>query len=384
MRGSVTLGHVRGIPIRAHFTLLFILPYLAYVMAVRFEAVARQAGVVGQSMVLPPAMWGILLAVALFACVLLHELGHSLLALRYGGRVSSITLMLLGGVSELKGMPRTPRNEALVAAAGPFVSFVLGGIALALYRLVPTAFPDVRFGLFYIGEINLALAIFNILPAFPMDGGRVLRAVLSAHWSRLRATQIAAATGTAFAGLFVVFGLFSGNILLALIGLFVWSGARAETEMVVQDELVRGLTVRDVMIPASEVLQATEPATRAAARMAVTHATALPVVENGDLVGVLAAHHLETLKPEERDRTPVAALVDREAPRLDADDPLPAALERMAEKRTEEAPVLHQDHIVGILDVSDLGRLVRLRRLAQEGATVTPIHRPAPAGSTGR
>jgi Zn-dependent protease/predicted transcriptional regulator len=371
MRGSLTLGHIRGIPIRAHFTMLFVLPYLAWVMAVRFEMIARQAGVNGHSMSLPPVVWGILLAFALFACVLLHELGHSLLALHYGGRVSSITLMLLGGVSELAGIPRKPRSEGLIAAAGPFTSLVLGGVAMALYRLVPGP-PDVRFGLFYLGEINLALAIFNILPAFPMDGGRVLRAVLSTHWSRLKATRIAAGTGTAFAVAFIALGLFGGNIMLALIGLFVWSGARAEAQLAMQEDLLSGLTVRDVMAPTHDVVQASDPVTEAATRMAMTHTTALPVLDGNELVGVLAAHHLEALRPDERDRTPVAAVVARDVPRLDSEDPLSNALERMAEQRTEEAPVLHEGHIVGVLEASDLARQIRIRKFAASRDSLGP------------
>jgi Zn-dependent protease/predicted transcriptional regulator len=364
MRGSLTLGHVRGIPIRAHFTLLFVLPYLAFLMAARFGPVAREAGVAGENMLLPPIVWGLLLAVALFVCVLLHELGHSLLALRFGGQVSSITLMLLGGVSELKGIPRTPRKEGLIAAAGPCVSAVLGGLALLLHHFLGGP-PDARFGLFYLGEINLALAVFNILPAFPMDGGRVLRAVLATRWSRAQATRIAAATGTFFAALFVLGGLFTGNLMLMLIGLFVWSGARDEAEMTEREELVRGLRVRDVMTLTHYTVQATEPVTRAAEEMAAEHVSALPVAEGNELVGVVTAHHLETLRPEERARTSVAAVTERNVPWLDADEPLSQALTQMAEVRAEEAPVMRGGLLVGILDVADLGRTTRLRRIAE-------------------
>jgi len=291
--------------------------------------------------------------------------------------------MLLGGVSELHGMPRTPRTEGLIAAAGPAVSFVLGGLGLGLYRLVSGP-PDLRFGLYYLAEINLALAIFNILPAFPMDGGRVLRAILSAHWSRVRATRIAAGTGTVFAGLFVVLGLLSGNLLLALIGLFVWSGARAESEQVMQEELFRGLRVRDVMVSSREALQVSEPVTHAAVRMAATHQTALPVLDGGELVGVVSAHHLESLRPEERERTRVSAVVSRDVPWLDSDDPLTSALERMAEQKAEDAPVLHDEHLVGMLDVNDLARLIRLRKLSRpvEEGGLAAIARQA--GSTGQ
>lgn len=362
MSGALTLGHVRGIPIRAHFTLLFILPYLAYLMATRFAVVAQQAGVEGDHVVFPPVVWGLLLALLLFGCVLLHELGHALVALRSGGSVSAITLMLLGGVSELHGLPRTPRAEGTVAVAGPIVSLVLGGIALGLHAIVRSP-ADVRFGLYYLGQINVVLAIFNLLPAFPMDGGRVLRAVLATRWSRETATNIAAAAGSAFAVLFTLAGFLTGNVVLMLIGLFVWTGARAETRAVAVQERMVGLTVRDVMSATRDVVQPWDTVAHAAAMMAMSHHTALPVVDGSRVVGIVAAHHVEAMSPDEREHTLTSAITARDVPRLHADEPLNTALERMAEQRASEAPVLEDGQLVGVLEASELGRAFRFRRM---------------------
>jgi Zn-dependent protease/CBS domain-containing protein len=380
MTGSVTLGHVRGIPVRAHFTLLFVLPYLAFLMAARFSLVARQAGVSPEGMSIPPIAWGLLLAVLLFACVLAHELGHSLVALATGGRVSAITLMLLGGVSELHGLPKTPRVEGLVAVTGPLVSLALGLGALGVHRS-GVGPADLRFGLYYLGQINVVLAIFNLLPAFPMDGGRVLRAVLATRLQRDRATQWAANLGKLFAGLFVVVGLLAGNLLLALIGLFVWAGASAEAQSVRQEERLRGLFVRDVMSPTKEVVYGSEPALSTAARMAHAHATALPVVEGSRLIGVVAAHHLEAIPAAERGSTPTAAVTARDVPRLHADEPLDVALSRMAEQQSGEAPVLEAGEIVGVLEANDLGRALRMHELAR--ATGLPGRPPLRAPEAG-
>jgi Zn-dependent protease/predicted transcriptional regulator len=363
MTSSLTLGRLRGIPIRAHFTLLFLIPYIAYLMAARFDAVSARAGVDGTPMLLPPVIWGPVLAVGILVGILLHELGHSLLALRHGGRVRSITLMLLGGVSEIEGMPQTPRSEGLIAVAGPAVSLLLGGVALALSRLIPGP-PDLRFGFFCFAQINLAVGIFNLLPAFPMDGGRVLRALIGLRWSRRTATRVSAAVGSLFAAAFVALGLTSGNFLLAIIGVFVWSGARSELELVERQETLRGLFVRDVMEPTSATVQLSEPAAEAAARMAQSHTTALPVLDGTDLVGIVAAHHLEMLRPEERAVMPMSAVVARQAPLLDSDDTLTTALESMAEHHVEEAPVVHLGHVVGVMETSDLARMARLRRLS--------------------
>jgi Zn-dependent protease/CBS domain-containing protein len=375
MSGSLTLGHVRSIPIRAHFTLLFVLPYLAFLMATQFVPVARQAGVLGEAVVLPPLAWGMILAVLLFGCVLLHELGHALVALRFGGRVSSITLMLLGGVSELAGLPKTPRVEGLVAVAGPIVSLLLGGLALGFNAVVHGP-PDLRFGLYYLGQINLALAIFNILPAFPMDGGRVLRAVLATRWPRVKATRIASGAGAVFAALFVLAGFLSGNLILMLVGLFVWSGAQAETQAVVQEEQFRGLCVRDVMSRTRDSVDASAPVAHAAELMAEKHVTALPVTDGVQLVGIVAAHHLEALSPAERARVLTAAVTARDVPHLEADELLNTALERMAEHRTTEALVLDDGTLVGVLETSDLGRTLRLHRLAEHGDRHIRFPRP--------
>lgn len=362
MNGALTIARIRGIPIRAHFTLLIILPYIAFLMAARFELIAAQAGLEAGELVVPPLAWGLLLAVLLFACVLAHELGHSLVALAYGGRVSAITLMLLGGVSELHRLPAGSRAEGVVAAVGPLVSLLLGAAALGLYYTVPGP-PDVLFGLFYLGQINLVVAVFNLLPAFPMDGGRVLRSLLATRLSRVRATRIAAGTGSAFAALFVVAGFFTGNFLLALIGLFVWSGARQEAAMVEEEQQLEGLSVRDVMTPMRTVIDGAEPAVRAVERMEEIHASALPVVEDDRLVGVVTAHHTQSLSREDLERTPTGAVAARDVPRLHADEPLNTALERMAEHNTEEAPVLEAGQLVGLLDASDLGRALKVREV---------------------
>jgi predicted transcriptional regulator len=283
--------------------------------------------------------------------------------------------MLLGGVSELHGLPRTPWVEGIVAFAGPLVSLALAGLGYGLYAIVGGP-PDIRFGLYYLAQINLALAIFNLLPAFPMDGGRVLRAVLSRWWPRVTATRIAAGAGTVFAILFFIAGFAFGNWILMLIALFVWSGAQAESQAVQRESDFNGLRVRDVMSPTHDVVQSSDSVAHAAEIMADTRTTALPVISDNDVIGVIAAHHVEALRPDERERTPAAAVTQRDVPRLDADESLTRALEEMAEKQTSEAPVLHEGFVVGVLEVNDLARVMRLRKLRAHDATVVPPRRP--------
>src|SRR5512140_1362263 len=148
-QGSLRLFSVRGVPIRAHWTLLLILPYLAFVLSIQFRSVASLAGVEDAHLLLPPLIWGAVLALGLFASITLHELAHTVAAVRFGGRVRSITLMLLGGVSQLVRAPRRPAHEAIMAALGPATSLGLGGLLYLAYVNSGAWPPDVQMGLFY-------------------------------------------------------------------------------------------------------------------------------------------------------------------------------------------------------------------------------------------
>src|SRR5262249_6079333 len=172
-RGIFTIARVRGIPVRVHWTLLVLIPYLAVVLAYQFPLIARTAGVKPADVVLPRLAWGILLAIGLFVSVVLHELAHSVVAIRLGSRVKEIILMIVGGVSVIETMPKQRWGQGLVAAVGPLLSIVLGGLLSLGYAVAPSRAGDARFGLFYMAQTNLILGAFNLLPAFPLDGGRI-------------------------------------------------------------------------------------------------------------------------------------------------------------------------------------------------------------------
>lgn len=210
MFGSFRIGTVRGIPIRLHFTLLVV----GFLMLVRFGWLGIPAGFL------------------LFGSVLLHELGHSLVAQRFGLRMGGIDLHLLGGVALMKDMPKNPAQEIAIAIAGPLVSLALG-----LVLLIPSSFLGADFAfaqphlsdlIGYAAAANLAMAVFNMVPAFPMDGGRVLRAALTPKFGLLEATRKAGRVSRIFAGIFVLVGLFGGGMTLAMIGVLVWMMVGAE------------------------------------------------------------------------------------------------------------------------------------------------------------
>lgn len=204
MRWSYDLGKVAGISLRVHATFLLLLAWSA------FRALRADAGLFG-------AAYEVAFMVAVFGSVVLHELGHALTARRFGIRTRDITLLPIGGVANLQTRTMTPRTELWVALAGPAVNVAITG-AIALVGVV-SPLPEFLWDL---AAVNVALAVFNLIPAFPMDGGRVLRAALAKRWGRARATETAARLGKGFAALFAVWALVSGNPLLLLISVFLW------------------------------------------------------------------------------------------------------------------------------------------------------------------
>src|SRR5215213_6052115 len=236
MGGSFKIGRASGIDVKVHWSFFLLLAFFGYLAF-------RDSGS------LLSALVTVGLVVALFFCVLLHEFGHSLVAIRLGTEVQDITLLPIGGLARMKSLPERPIDEVKVAVAGPLVNVVLAPVFFGLALLfggsisVPT---DILSGVgslsevfVALGTINVALVVFNLIPAFPMDGGRVLRAVL--------ATNISSTIGQGFAVLFILLGFFSNNFLLAIVGFFVFLGASGEAQLVRQREQMRGLTVSDVM-----------------------------------------------------------------------------------------------------------------------------------------
>jgi Zn-dependent protease len=306
-RGSLTLFRVRSIPVRAHWTLLLIIPYLALVFALQFGQVVAWSGIPADSVVLPAWAWGILLAIGLFASVAIHELAHAFVAVRSGGRVRDITLMLLGGVSQIEQMPKRPPLEALMAFAGPLTSFVLGAVLLAFERL-PLA-PDVHFGLYYLGRLNIVLALFNLLPAFPLDGGRILRALLATRMGMLRATRVAAITGKIIAIVLGLVGALGGNFLLLLIALFVYGGANFEARAVARRELLARTRIRDIMASPLPIVRTGEDLAEALATMQRSVRSDLVVVDaNDNIAGILRAEDIARVPEDHRGDTRVAEL----------------------------------------------------------------------------
>ncbi|MBN2302170.1 MAG: site-2 protease family protein [Lentisphaerae bacterium] len=225
-RSSYKIATVWGIPIRIHVSLLLIVFFLV-----------RRFGLIH----------GVLLELCVMTSIVMHELGHSLVAIWKGCRVNEITLLFLGGAAQMENMPTRPRDEFLMAVAGPLVSLILGVVCIygGKYLPLPPMHDRLQggyypFNLFeFVGLINVVLLVFNLLPSFPMDGGRVVRAALTPKFGRLKATFIAARLGKIMAILFAVHGIMTGNWLLVFIAFFVFTTAGNEYRMVQMQESIK-------------------------------------------------------------------------------------------------------------------------------------------------
>jgi len=273
---SLSLGEVAGIPIRVHWSFALLLAWVAFSHFTRSGSIAT-------------TLAGLLFVLVIFGCVVLHELGHSLTALRFGIRTRSITLSPIGGLAAFESFPRNWRQELLVTLAGPAVNAVIAALVLPVVLLAAPfspvfvePFSTTGNFLFMILAANVMLTAFNLIPAFPMDGGRILRALLAARGDRARATHVAARTGQAFAVLLGLAGLFLSPFLV-LIAVFVFLAAEAERRSVLVEEARTGATVSDVMRHSFETVRHSDTVDEAVRRALRTGQHDLPVMYDGAL-----------------------------------------------------------------------------------------------------
>jgi Zn-dependent protease/CBS domain-containing protein len=349
VRGSFRLGTVLGIPIRIHFTFLILLAFL-------FLSASSESG--------PRAgVTTLLFILLLFACVLLHELGHCVVALRFGVPISSITLYPFGGVALMTDIPREPIREILIAIAGPVVNFILaGGLWFTLpgsaeeaaaRDLTVTAGQSPLLALFL---ANLTLGAFNLLPAYPMDGGRILRGILATRLPYAVATRYAARIGKLFGALFVLGGIYFQNWWLPILGVFVYIGAHSEEQATLFHSALEGLKVRDLMVTSFEAFSPSETLGEALQRSLHTLQDDFPIVRDGQLLGVLTrSRMMEALRAEGGNQF-VQGLSQPVPERISAEDSVRYALRRMQAQRLSLLPVMEGERLLGIVTLSGILR----------------------------
>ena len=362
MRGAFRIATLRGIPIRVHYTFLFILPLLAWSFSQAFRGAARAADVPPEQLVGHPLLWGLGIAVALFLSVLVHELAHSLYALHKDGEVSDITLMMIGGVSHITRMPERPRHEALMALAGPVTSLAIGAGSLGIAALLGDAGSfNLRFAFFYLGSLNIFLGFFNLLPAFPMDGGRILRALLTTKLGPVRATRVAGQVGKGFAVLFGLYALMSGNFVLLFIAFFVFMGADAESRQVSVRAVLERVPVGELLVARTESVEADTSLREVVERMHLERRRALPVVEAGRVVGLVTLALVRQV-PVPRLAEVRVRDVAQEVPRITPTSTAWEALEAMGTRGLPQLPVVGEDGLLlGTVTREDVQKAMELR-----------------------
>jgi Zn-dependent protease/CBS domain-containing protein len=369
MGRSFTIARISGIAVRIHVTFFLLLIWigLAHYWIGGPEAALR----------------GVAFILAIFGCVLLHEFGHAFAARMYGIPTPDITLLPIGGVARLQRMPDKPAQEIVVALAGPAVNVV---IAAALFAVIGDAFDlsnvlrinDPRHAfLSQVAVVNVWLVLFNLLPAFPMDGGRVLRAGLAMFMRYSAATQIAARTGQAMAFLFGLAGLFI-NPFLILIALFVYLAASQEAAYAQIKDVMEDLLVRDAMITEFITLDAGAVIDDAIEAVLRTRQREFPVVTaDGRLVGMLTRDHIVASYRRNGPLTPVAEVMHREAPVIGSHEPLHAALQAMQGSGSPAVAVTDRSgRMTGLVSLEMVGELMAIH--------ATPARRAATRMRFGR
>ncbi len=363
MRG-IRVGSAFGIPIRLDLTFLVVLPLFAWLIGSDVtELVGVINGLFGTG--LPAATldagslrWvlGAAAALGLFVGILLHEFGHSLVAMRFGYEIESITLWLFGGVARFTEMPEDWRQELAIAIAGPVVSVLVGVGAYGAFLAVPPDQSAVRFVLGYLALTNVALAVFNMLPGFPMDGGRVLRALLARTRPHARATQLAAEVGKLFAFALGLFGLFA-NLFLVALAFFIYMAASGEAQQTALRAAFEDVTVADVMTPRDR-LDVVDERTSVATlldRMFEERHTGYPVMRGDELVGMVTLDDAREVREVEHDAYTVADVMSDELASVSLDADAMDAIGRMQSESVGRLPVLDADgRLVGLVSRSDL------------------------------
>ncbi len=344
MKWSWKIGSLMGIPVRVHstFVLLLILIYFA-----------------GISLIGIGGFQGVLFVVLIFASVVFHELSHAMVARYYGINVLDITLLPIGGVARMPNPPSVPKQEILISIAGPLASLSLAFILWLLAELFGTndgGFFKSGSILMQLAAVNIVLAIFNLLPAFPMDGGRVLRGILALYLKPYTATKIAVGVGQVFAILLFFWGLLAMNLFMVLIALFVYLGAEAEERQMGIMVSLGGADAKSAMITDVSVLSPRNSAGDAAEKFTRGFQSDFPVVDDRRLVGLVTKEILlETIHKKSPDEL-ISSIMIRDFPTALEDTPLIEILEKMENSGIRAVPIMRTGELKGLITIEQVGR----------------------------
>jgi len=353
MKWQWKLARIAGIDVYMHATFLLLIGWVAFSHWTEQQSWSA-------------VLSGVFFILLLFVFVVMHEYGHALTARKFGIKTRDITLYPIGGVARLERMPEKPIEELWVALAGPAVNVVIAAVLFGYLLFTRTFEPftslTISTGSFIerLMIVNLWLVLFNLIPAFPMDGGRVLRALLGLRLEYVQATQIAATVGQGFAFIFGFIGLFS-NPFLVFIALFVWMGAAQEASMVQMKHSISGIPVTRAMMTDFQTLTPRDTLARVVGLVLAGSQHDFPVVRDERVVGILDRDTFMKALSERGQSTPVVEVMRRDFTDIDSHDMVEAALKRLQENGSKTLPVMHNGQLVGLVTSENITEYLMIR-----------------------
>jgi Zn-dependent protease/predicted transcriptional regulator len=377
MDGSFRIGRVFGIPILIHYSFILVIPLFAWIIGSQITvtndmlqglfSIPIDTSLITEGIM--PWILGTVVALGLFAGVLIHELAHSLVARRKGIKINNITLMIFGGIATMEEGVPDPKAELPMALVGPIASLVVGLVCLGIAYAVPAVTKNpplagvVIFVFGYLGVLNIILFAFNLLPAFPMDGGRVLRAWLAERMPLHRATKIAADIGKGFAIVFGLIGLFFFSPFLILIAFFIYIGASMESAAVKYSYLLQDVNVGDMMSSPVTTVPPTLPVSQVITMMYSSKHLGFPVVERDTLIGMVTLADINHMTSIDREAMQVRDVMTRDPITLPPTAPLIDALKIMSARNFGRIPVVQDGKILGIVTRTDIIKVTELKQI---------------------
>jgi Zn-dependent protease/CBS domain-containing protein len=353
MKYSLSLGRIAGIQIFVHWTFLILIGWIVYIN-------------LKQGMGTVDIFWSVLFILTLFACVTFHELGHALAAKRYNIKTRNITLLPIGGLAQLESIPEKPKEELVVALAGPLVNIMIAVFLYPFVKLSPNVIEEMDLSrlshhnfLFSLMVVNVWLAVFNMIPAFPMDGGRVFRALLSFKFDRHIATRIAASVGQLLAVGFVFIGFFI-NPFLVFIGIFIFLGAQAEAQFAEAKSLLKGYTVANALMRDVPLLRPDDTIEHSSDELLATQNRNFIVADETGVVGTLNRDEIIKALREGKAKNSVAEAMSRDFMKLDIQTPLEDAWTKMQTNKKSAAPVFSAGQLIGMMDTENVAEFLMI------------------------
>lgn len=360
MRWSLFVGRISGIKIFIHWTFLLLIFWII------LSGVRR--GYSAEAI-----FWSIGFILAVFVCITLHELGHAITAKRFNFKTRDITLLPIGGVARMEGLPDKPMQEFLVALMGPVVNLFIS-LALFIVLRMAGSFPQSQESLyittgknfwFQLYSVNLFLALFNLIPAFPMDGGRILRAILSSRMQRAKATRIAARVGQFIAIAFILLG-FLYNPFLSLIGVFVFIGAQAETTMEYARSVLNSFKVGDLLMHSYSSFHPAEPLSKAVSLMLDSQERSFIIKDDGQVRGILSKKEILNGLSQFGENVPIEQIMRTKVPVLHGDDSINEVMLNFPSGTETLMPVFEGEEMIGVINLENINEFIEIKAALKE------------------